>query len=94
MEWKNEGYGGTYTVVGIFSISPYSCADKFQFDLLFSFESFLKNNDCFLKWNNYTANTFVNLKEGTDIDQFNVKIRDFLKSKDQSSLNTLFVRRN
>ena len=94
VEWKNERYGGAYTVIGIFSIPSFNCASEFQFDILFSFESFLKDNDCYLKWNKYTASTFVHLKRGTNIDQFNTKIRDFLKSKDQNLHNTLFVKSN
>ncbi|MCG8311405.1 MAG: hypothetical protein MI975_28715 [Cytophagales bacterium] len=58
--------------VWYFSVSPFSWADEFQCDILFSFEGFLK--DSYLKWNHYAAGTFVGLKRGTDIDQFNIKI--------------------
>jgi ABC-type antimicrobial peptide transport system permease subunit len=46
-----------------------------------------------LSWGNSDPSTYVLLKKGTNIDQFNAKIKDFVKSKDKNSYKTLFIRK-
>ena len=36
-----------------------------------------------LQWGNSDPGTYVILRKGTDIDRFNSKIKDFIKSKDK-----------
>lgn len=52
---------------------------SFKFDFLISFELFRKGNEGWLdEWGNNNIRTFIQLSEGTDVGQFNVKFKDEL----------------
>ncbi len=44
-------------------------------------------------WGNSDPSTFLILKKGTNINQFNAKIKDFMHGKEKDSKKTLFVRK-
>lgn len=90
VEWKQEDFNGTYRITGIFN-KP-AANSTAQFDLLFNYELFLKNFPKLQNWSNSDPNTYITLKKGADINQFNTKIENFLKSKNNQSKSTLFVR--
>lgn len=75
VELKDEGYGGSYLVSGVFkSISNSSTPS----DMLLSYELF--RDPEMMKWYNGGTQAHLVLKKGVDLDQFNAKIRDFLKT--------------
>ncbi|MBN2212911.1 MAG: ABC transporter permease [Bacteroidales bacterium] len=95
IQWKREifvlNFTDSYFVSGVFEKPPSNSAE--QFDLVFSYELFFeKLRDNLQKWTNQTPRTFLILKEGTSIEQFNAKIKDFIKSKAETD-NTIFLRR-
>jgi len=105
VEWKpaNDNLGktaGLYAVVGIFKSPPSN--SSLQFDILFPFDIYFeKNTEKLENWGNSNVNTYLVLKKGTNVTQFDNKIRDFSRAKLQGSTDpkylkfvpTLFVQR-
>jgi putative ABC transport system permease protein len=90
---------GTYVVSGIFKAPPSS--SSMQFDLLFTYDLYAEKNANYINWNSSTPETYVLLKKGSDINRFNARISDFIKSKirtvegdkDTKWASTLFAQR-
>lgn len=93
---------GQYVVSGIFEKPGKS--SSVDFDLLFTYELLFETNGSRLglnRWGNSDPSTFVLLKEGTDVDQFNAKIRNFIRTrfrqtygdKNLEHIGTLFLQR-
>lgn len=83
--WDNSNF----TISGVFKNPPYN--STIQFDLLFNFELFLTKENLETKWSNGGTETLVVLNKNTDIEDFNTKIHDFLKTKYKESDWTLFI---
>ena len=80
--WERGRLSGQYTVSGVFEKPPaYSTA---QFDLLFSYELFFSAYKRLRHWGNSDPSAYVVLKKGTDLAQFNDKIKNFIKAKYQA----------
>jgi putative ABC transport system permease protein len=96
IDWKREifffNFSGSYLVSGIFETPPSN--STCHFDLIFSYELFFEKwGKGMKKWTNQNPLTFLVLKEGTNVESFNKKIKDFIKSKDSNAISTLFIRR-
>lgn len=96
IEWKREkfklSFSGSFIVSGIFEKPPANSTN--QFDLLLSYDLFYDKMQKNLKrWGNQNPSTYLALKPGTDIDQFNAKIRDFIKTKDEHSGTPIFAQK-
>ncbi|MBS1597377.1 MAG: ABC transporter permease [Bacteroidetes bacterium] len=103
VEWKHEDsgtdFGGIFTVSGVFKKPPPNSED--QFDLLFNYDLFVDKRPGMLSWFNGDPNTYVILKEGTNEKQFNDKIKNFIRAKQQALygsknlewIGTLFIQR-
>jgi putative ABC transport system permease protein len=89
IKWDQGEFGGTYRVGGIFENSPANSTEPF--DLLFNFNLFMVRRPGMENWGNSDPSTFLIVKKGTDIDQFNGKIKDFLKSKDKTTTQLLAI---
>jgi len=78
IEWQwRDKFDGPYTVSGLFEAR--SSRSSAQFDIIFSLSAWESNNDnC---WCSNNANTYLVLREGTAIEEFNEKIRDYSKVK-------------
>lgn len=81
--------GKSLVVTGIFKGVPVNATD--QFDFLLSFESFKDEHKWTLQWGNTGPQTYILLRKGVNIDQFNNKIRDFVKTKLPESSVTLLA---
>jgi len=82
-----------YVVSGIFDKVP--AASSTQFDFVLPFEAYLDIASQYKTWNNFGTHTFVVLREGTDIEKFNAKIKNFFQAKlggDENSPKLLAVR--
>jgi putative ABC transport system permease protein len=79
-----------YTVSGIFKGAPTN--SSIQFDFVLSYEEFKKVNPNVLNWRYNSAAVYVVLKEGSDVEKFNEKIADFIKSRTGDSLRVLTTR--
>ncbi|MEO1010441.1 MAG: FtsX-like permease family protein [Bacteroidota bacterium] len=90
LEWKHPSFEGTYEVSGVFEDLPVNATA--QFDFLISMAVLLENDPWAKKWGGGYAQTFLVLKEGTDIERFNEKIKGFKGTKvDWDDHSTMFV---
>ena len=87
VEWRRGNLSGLYTVSGVFEKPPVNSST--QVDLLFTYDLlFEKNTQNLSNWGNSRPMTYLVLKKGTDIEQFNEKIKDFSKAKYKKITNT------
>ncbi|MGA7722884.1 MAG: ABC transporter permease [Ignavibacteriaceae bacterium] len=80
-------------ISGIFEDVPSNSSE--QFDFVLSFGAWIDICNAMhrpINWDNHAPYTYIVLKKGTDITQFNNKIFGFLKSKYSNSNITLFAR--
>lgn len=90
VEWQHKK---EYQVSGILQDIP--SLSSVKFDFILTFEAFKEDNDWTQSWFNTAPQTFVLLKEGTDIDEFNRKIAELVRTKTEGKANhrTPFVSR-
>lgn len=91
IDWEIQGAKNPVTVTGIFEDVPHNSSEQFEF--LLSFEFYEKELETYPFWSNNYAKTYLILKEDTNTDSFNSKISGFLKSKQEDSNITLFLKR-
>ncbi|MBA4054718.1 MAG: transporter permease, partial [Marivirga sp.] len=84
-------FEGPLHVSGIFQDTPAN--SSCQFDIVFNFKKLLEGDRNADHWNAGPAETYLVMKKGTSIDEFNKKISRHLFSKDPESKGTLFVSR-
>lgn len=90
IRWHAHGVDGLFLISAVLESLPRHATG--QFDVLLNYDVFEDVNPE-AGWGNSGPRTFVLLKEGTAVDQFNEKLKGFMKSKDSSSTSTLFVQR-
>lgn len=78
-----------YIVSGIFKGTPPNSTQ--QFDFVLSFEAFKEMNEGVLSWGNSGPMTFAVLKEGSDPNSFNDKIKNIIGTKVPEKHRTLFA---
>ena len=80
IEWQHDKQ---YQVSGVFSDLPnYSSV---QFDWVLTFEGFRDENEWVTNWYNTAPQTYVLLRQGTDVAQFNRKIADLVRTKTEGN---------
>lgn len=82
VEWQHEKQ---YQVSGVFKNIPKR--SSVQFDFLLPFKTFWDDNEWVTNWFNTAPQTYLLMKEGTDIEQFNHKIADFVRTKTEGRAN-------
>jgi putative ABC transport system permease protein len=90
VEWQHKKQ---YQISGVMQDVPRFSSVKFDFIL--TFEAFKDDNEWVLNWFNTAPQTFVLLKEGTDIELFNKKIAQLVRTKTEGKANhrTPFISR-
>ena len=92
LQWQMAQFKKTAMITGVFKKLPTNSSA--QFDLLLTDQVF-RDPELFhrsVSWDNHAPSTYLVLKKGTNIDQFNKKIEGYLKTKTNESTVTLFVR--
>ena len=80
IEWQHDKQ---YQVSGVFSDIPNN--SSVQFDWVLTFEDFRDENEWVTTWYNTAPQTYVLLREGTDVAQFNRKIADLVRTKTEGN---------
>lgn len=90
VEWNDgafgDDYSGVYTVTGVFKAPPKS--SSLQFDILFNFNRFLAEKEWLNSWANSDPNTYVLIKEGSDLSQLNARLSNYRKEKYEQTIGT------
>lgn len=91
LDWEIFGKKIQAMVTGVFADLPANNSLKFDFALTYDivYRDIAPNLQ---KWWNEGPYTYLLLKEGTDVDRFNAKIKDYLKKYYGETIFTLFVR--
>lgn len=76
IEWQHKE---KYQVTGVFEDVPPNSSMQFEFVL--PFEVYLEDAEWATRWRTSWPSTYVLLKPGTGVDQFNAKIADLIKRK-------------
>ncbi|MDP4129725.1 MAG: FtsX-like permease family protein [Bacteroidota bacterium] len=87
VDWQHEKQ---FIISGIFEGTPAN--SSIQFDYLLPFEEFLDARPDEKDWGNSDPSTYVVLKAGADIGQFNRKIAGLVKDRVKGSNTILFAR--
>ncbi|KYG83751.1 ABC transporter permease [Roseivirga echinicomitans] len=80
---------GEYKIGGVFKDPPVNSTLDFEFVL--PIEPWLVHNEWLEDWGNNGIRDYVKLHEGVDAQAFNIKIKDFIKTKNEGSVVDLFV---
>jgi putative ABC transport system permease protein len=92
INWEQGDFGGPYIVSGVFKKLPAN--STVQFDLAFSYDMFMEKKPEWMKWGNSSSKTYLLLKKGTDVAQFNKKIAGYLQKKEKGMESyTLFIKK-
>jgi putative ABC transport system permease protein len=89
LKWSVFEFGNDVIVSGVYRDFGSLDVDKPEFLLSFPFFKNMLGDGA--HWDNFNAGTFLLLREGTDIDNFNAQIKDFIKDKKAESNVTPFV---
>jgi ABC-type antimicrobial peptide transport system permease subunit len=87
---KHQLFPGTYQVSGIFKNVPLN--SSLQFDFVLTFRAIYEQMPNWSDWRNNNPSTYVLLKHGANVGQFNDKIAHLIERKCQDSSRTLFLR--
>ncbi|MFY0591090.1 FtsX-like permease family protein [Roseivirga sp.] len=86
IEWHQEEMSGLYSVSGIFEAPKHSSKD---FEMLFPMGLLEEHHENYNLWANNNDATYLVMRDGADINAFNAKIENFLKTKNDWAKNTL-----
>lgn len=91
VDWDHETLPGQFVVSGVFKNPPPNATE--QFDIIFNYQLFFENRPSLQSWGNSDPYTYLLLKKGTAVSQFNDKIAGFLQTKDKEHTSGLFIRK-
>jgi len=73
-----EKYSSTFFVSGVFEQTRLNSE---PFDFVGTYEFYRERNSTNIHWDSNTVNTYITLQPGTGMDVFDLKIRDFVRTK-------------
>jgi len=80
----------SFTISGVFEKIP--TASSSQFDFVMNFEELKAEQDWLRSWGSNGPSTYIILQEGSDVLAVNEKIKDFVKTRNEQSNVTLFLK--
>lgn len=81
----------TFLITGVYEKMPGSSSTTFDF--VMPFEKFMDENPWVKNWGSNGPRTYVILKEGSQSEEVSAKIAEFVKSKNEQSNVTLFLKK-
>jgi len=93
LEWQFLNFNEPVIVSGVFENIPTN--SSLQFDFVLSFEAWKNFSTKIgrqIAWYNFAPYTYVVLKNGSNSEEFNKKLKEFLKQKNQNTNASLFAR--
>ncbi|MEL6558263.1 MAG: ABC transporter permease [Bacteroidota bacterium] len=91
INWENEYFDQVFEVSGVFQHPDQNLS--INFDLVVNYDVLIDVDRWAGDWNGGYAETYLVLQEGTNIDQFNAKIKGYLTEKTEMDQFTLFVQK-
>ena len=79
LNWNSQFMDTTFQVTGVFADIP--AASTEQFDVAVSYDWLIEDDEYADHWSGGYARTFVQLKEGVELEAFNQKIHTYMASK-------------
>jgi putative ABC transport system permease protein len=89
--WEVAGMKKECVVTGIFKDAPVNSSEHFDFVL--SFDALKDIMGMGPNWNPEPFNTYLTVKEGTNIDRFNDKLTGYVSSKSKEDNRSFFLKR-
>lgn len=91
IDWEDRLVNKEFVVTGVFKAPPKNSSK--HFNIVLNYENLIERDRWADEWNGGYAQTYVVLKEGTDVDEFNDKIVDYMNLNSDSDRITLFVQK-
>ena len=93
INWDHDdGFKGLYVINGVYEAPPSNATD--QFDVMFPFALYATREARDVSnWSSNGTHTYLLLKKGTDVGQFNRKIKDFTAKKIQALYHEKEIRK-
>ena len=85
----NGEFSGDFVIRGVFTPNPYNATEPF--DCLMNYTFVQEKRPSWADWSDMDPNTYVVVKEGTDMTRLDAKIKNFIRSKDKNNTTTLFL---
>ena len=90
IEWEQSTMSGIYQISGVFQKPPPN--SSMQFDIILSYEKYLKENPDVNSWTYGGPSTYVVLENKVSAQDFSAKISNYLQEKSQEDYQSLFAR--
>jgi hypothetical protein len=92
LQWQHRmKFEGPLHISGVVENPPVN--STIQFDIIFNYNLLLEKEPNAREWTGSYSDTYVILKKGTDVEQFNKKIAGYAKGTDPNSKNSYFIER-
>lgn len=89
IDWENSLFTGSFLVSGVFQDPPANATE--QFNIVLNYQVLIDADSWADHWNGGYARTYLLLRKGTDIRQFNAKIAGLMNGKTSGNRFSLFV---
>ena len=91
IRWDCSYFDKSFTITGVFNPPPASATR--QFELMINYENLIEADQWADAWKGSYAENYIELAEGTDLDQFQLKIRDHYDEKIGNDKFSVFVQK-
>ncbi|MEM8524131.1 MAG: ABC transporter permease [Bacteroidota bacterium] len=89
VDWNLDQFGNQAVISGVFKDLPSNSSQ--QFEVTFSFEFYKEMLGRSMHWGNYNAETYALLAGGTNVENFNTKIKNYIATKRENDEIELFL---
>lgn len=89
IDWEDRLLDKEFIVSGVFKAPPKNASS--HFNIVVNYDNLIERDPWADEWKGGYARTFIVIKKGTDIDEFNQKIANYMNLKSDSDRFTLFV---